>query len=85
MLDNFHDLDLTAKDIALIETALHTQKKILAVQSAAGGSGAHEKLTDLKHLMKRINRNSKRKAAPATQGWSGFARMLFCPDCNQTR
>ncbi|WP_299862141.1 hypothetical protein [uncultured Roseobacter sp.] len=89
MLDNSHNLDLTAKDIELIESALHTQKKILSVQSEAGGSGARKRLTDLKHLMKRINRSTSRRSMsqPETQrlGWGHFARSLFCTDCNQPR
>ena len=56
MLDNLNRLDLTAKDIELIEAALHTQRKILSVQSEAGGAGARQKLGDLKHLIKRIGR-----------------------------
>lgn len=85
MLDNQNNLDLTAKDIALIESALHTQKKILAVQSEAGGSGAHKKMNDLKNLMKRINRNKVRKCRAETQSWSDFARMLFSTRCDQAR
>ena len=85
MLDNVHNLDLTAKDIELIESALHTQKKILSVQSEAGGSGARKRLTDLKHLMKRINRRTTRAQTPERQGWGFFARTLFCTDCNQPR
>lgn len=85
MLNNLNNLDLTAKDIEMIEAALHTQKKILAVQSAAGGSGARRKLTDLKHLMKRINRNSVRRESPLALSWPSFARGFFCPDCNQPR
>lgn len=85
MLDSLHNLDLTAKDIELIESALHTQKKILSVQSEAGGSGAHKRLTDLKHLMKRINRSVARKPASQAQTWGAYARTLFCTECNQTR
>ncbi|MEM9636562.1 MAG: hypothetical protein AAGA94_02875 [Pseudomonadota bacterium] len=89
MLDNSHNLDLTAKDIELIESALHTQKKILSVQSEAGGSGARKRLTDLKHLMKRINRSTSRRSADEAEtqrfGWGQFARSLFCTDCSQPR
>ncbi|WP_187429258.1 hypothetical protein ROLI_029350 [Roseobacter fucihabitans] len=85
MLNNLHSLDLTADDIEMIESALHTQKKILAVQSEAGGSGAQKRLTDLQHLMKRINRNAKRKPAAQMQSWSHFFRMFFCTECKQTR
>ena len=85
MLDNLHNLDLTAKDIELIESALHTQKKILTVQSQAGGSGANKRLTDLKHLMKRIQRSTHRPTAETGQSWGQFARMLFCTQCDQVR
>lgn len=85
MLDNLHNLDLTAKDIELIESALHTQKKILSVQSEAGGSGARKRLTNLKHLMKRIDRSMTRASTPPAQSWASFARTLFCTECNQTR
>lgn len=85
MIDNLHTLGLTAKDIELIESALHTQKKILSVQSEAGGSGARKKLTDLKHLMKRINRGVSPAPKVQAQGWGHFARTLFCTDCSQPR
>ena len=85
MLDNLHNLDLSSQDIEIIESALHTQKKILAVQSEAGGSGANKKLVDLKRLLKRINRNTTQKAQAPSQSWSLFARTLFCSDYNQTR
>ena len=85
MLNNLHNLDLTAKDIELIEAALHTQKKILSVQSEAGGSGARQKLTDLKHLMKRINRSTTRQPAQQTQSWGCFARSLFGQECDGAR
>lgn len=85
MLDNLNTLDLTDKDIALIEAALHTQKKILSVQSEAGGSGANKKLSELKHLMKRISRNTARQTDAEPQGWAHYARSLFCTECNHPR
>ncbi|WP_298919857.1 hypothetical protein [uncultured Roseobacter sp.] len=85
MLDNSQNLDLTAKDIEMIESALQTQKKILSVQSQAGGSGARRKLTDLKHLIKRINRSARTTPTEPVQSWSWFVRSLFCTDCNQPR
>ncbi|WP_375228451.1 hypothetical protein [Roseobacter sp. S98] len=86
MLENLRNIDLTAKDIELIESALHTQKKILSVQSQAGGRGARKKLTDLKHLMKRLNR-----AGPACEetpaGFFQTARAFFSfnAGCEHTR
>ncbi|WP_295317557.1 hypothetical protein [Roseobacter sp.] len=82
MLDNAHNLDLTAQDIALIEAALHTQKKILTVQSQAGGRGARKKLTDLKHLMRRLNRlTTPQEPKPAgilQSAWSFFTSDATC-------
>lgn len=66
MFNNLHSLELTSEDIKLIEAALHTQKKILSVQSQAGGSGAHLKLNELKRLIARVNRSVvSKQTAPA--------------------
>ncbi|MDW4499583.1 hypothetical protein R5H30_16435 [Sulfitobacter sp. D35] len=56
MPNDNHTLELNQKDLDLIEAALHTQQKILSVQSEAGGMGAQERLSALKHLMKRLSR-----------------------------
>lgn len=77
MLDNLNRLDLTAKDIELIEAALHTQKKILAVQSEAGGTGARQKLTDLKNLLKRIGRARPQSNTNSTSFWEQMTRSFF--------
>jgi len=85
MANDLNRLDLTAKDLAMIEAALHTQKKILSVQSQAGRTGARHKLSELKHLMNRIGRN--KCEAPATVSWAQMARSFFAPqgDCSQSR
>ncbi|MEM6886846.1 MAG: hypothetical protein AAF636_01765 [Pseudomonadota bacterium] len=87
MFDDLNKLELSSKDIELIESALHTQKKILSVQSEAGGAGARRKLSDLKHLLKRVNRASRRENDDSGSGWSHLARTLFCAsgDCTQIR
>lgn len=79
MLDN-NELDLTAKDIELIEAALHTQKKILSVQSEAGRGGARQRLTDLQHLMKRIGRARQSSMRASKSSWTQAAlNYLICP------
>lgn len=84
MLENLNRLDLSTKDIELIESALHTQKKILSVQSQAGGAGARKKLTELKHLTKRIGRAQPANETPAPFSWSQFMRFFFCQgNCSQ--
>ncbi len=77
MFDSGKKLDLTTKDLEMIEAALHTQKKILSMQSEAGRTGARQKLSDLRHLMQRIGRS--RRTAPETEpvSWSLFGRTLF--------
>ena len=77
MLENVKQLELSAKDIALIEAALHTQEKILSVQREAGGAFAHEKLSDLKHLLKRVRRARPQRAACMASVWTYLAGSLF--------
>lgn len=85
MLDNLNGLDLTAKDIEMIESALHTQQKILSVQSQAGGTGAVQKLTEVKHLMNRIGRARPVAETPPGFSFSHAVRSLFCTEarCSQ--
>ena len=75
MFENGNTLDLTAKELELIEAALHTQKKILSMQSEAGGTGSRQKLSELKHLMKRIGRSKISKSEPIS--WQLITRTLF--------
>lgn len=77
MLDTLKRLDLTAKDIEMIEAALQTQKKILAVQSEAGGAGARQKLSDLKHLLQRIGRARPGGGMRTAPGFFGLLRCMF--------
>ena len=78
MLDDTNRLDLTAKDIELIEAALHTQKKILSMQSKAGGTGARQKLYDLKSLMRRIGHTRAPRTSTTALSLSQMARSFFC-------
>jgi hypothetical protein len=79
MLNNLHTLELTAQDIAMIEAALHTQKKILSVQSQAGGTGAHQKLSDMSQLIRRIGRANAKATSRPTRGWLAVLRAFFAP------
>lgn len=87
MFDDLNRLELTAKDIELIESALHTQKKILSVQSEAGGAGARQKLSDVKHLMKRVTRAGRADATPRLTAWGHIRKTLMCAsgDCSEAR
>ncbi|XDA97549.1 hypothetical protein AB1M95_15705 [Sulfitobacter sp. LCG007] len=63
MLGNSLSVELNSSDLDIIETALHTQQKILSVQSEAGAAEAKERLSALTQLLGRLSR--QRPAAPA--------------------
>ncbi|TMM51884.1 hypothetical protein [Sulfitobacter sabulilitoris] len=82
MFDDTQKLDLSSKDLSLIEDALHTQQKILSMQSRAGGAEAKSRLTDLKQLLRRLRQQTPEERAEnrggSTVSWSQMARSLFC-------
>jgi hypothetical protein len=79
MPDDVTRLDLTTKDLDLIEAALHTQQKILSVQSKAGGSGARQKLSDLRYLTQRVGRARPAPQPSASYSWIRAARCMIWP------
>lgn len=78
MLDDVQKIDVTRADLDIIETALATQEKILAVQSRAGGRNARTRLNDLKGLQRRLRRQVPDEA-PQHVGsrWSFRALSVF--------
>ncbi len=77
MIDNVQTVDLTRDDLELIEAALHTQEKILTVQSRAGGSSARTRLNDLKGLMRRLRRQVPQAEVTNEKSWTQMARSIF--------
>ncbi len=77
MLDDVQRVDLTKADLELIEAALHTQEKILTVQSRAGGNSARTRLNDLKGLMRRLRRQVPDDTVTPERRWGDVARSLF--------
>lgn len=77
MLENAHNLDLSARDLKLIQDALYTQEKILSVQSRAGGNAAKMRLNEVKELMRRVGRNTSTPKATECKSWMGLTRALF--------
>ena len=76
MKQNTHSLDLTPQELHVIEAALHTQEKILSVQSRAGGDGlARTRLEELKSVLASLNR--QRPTSSRGFGFSLFGRSLF--------
>ena len=51
MFDKSVNLEIAAKDLELLEAALHTQSKILLVQASAGSNAARSKLNQVKRLL----------------------------------
>ena len=81
MLENNHNLDLSARDLQLIQDALFTQEKILSVQSRAGGNAAKTRLNEVQHLMRRVRSNVPQPAKEQRKGLFGLTRALFGRAC----
>lgn len=79
MVSDLERLDLTAKEIELIEAALHTQTKILSVQSEAGGCGARQKLSELQRLTKRIGAARTPRITQPSPSLAQLAMSLLHP------
>ncbi|MEP6443949.1 MAG: hypothetical protein ABJ034_03585 [Hyphomicrobiales bacterium] len=77
MIDSVQAIDLTRHDLDLIEAALHTQEKILTIQSRAGGNAARLQLNDLKGLMRRLCRQVPNENTPVQKSWGQMARSIF--------
>ncbi|SFS38938.1 hypothetical protein SAMN04488040_0141 [Sulfitobacter marinus] len=54
MPDEKQKLEISQSELALIESALHTQAKILSVQASAGGAKALARLNDVKRALSTI-------------------------------
>ncbi|MBW4963173.1 hypothetical protein [Sulfitobacter sp. CW3] len=54
MSDEKQKLEISQSELALIESALHTQAKILTVQASAGGAKALARLNDVKGALSTI-------------------------------
>ncbi len=51
MFDKQQKLEISPEDFNAIESALHTQSKILHVQASAGGSNARRRLNEVKRVL----------------------------------
>lgn len=65
-------------DLEVIQDALFTQEKILAVQSRAGGNAAKMRLNDLQGLLRRMRRQRSGKSALTVGFWGIFSRNRTC-------
>ena len=79
MVRTRHKVELTQDELEVITSALHTQEKILAVQSRAGGDPAAEaRLGELRSVLDRLN-GKLGAARPLPRmpvlGWFGRSRF----------
>ncbi len=72
MSDEKQKLEISQKEFALIEAALHTQAKILSVQAGAGGAKALSRLNDVKRVLATLAQQG-----PAQQRTKALRRGFF--------
>lgn len=77
MFDTTQKLEISPREIELIESALETQSKILGVQAGAGGAGATEKLNEVKRVLATVSsqRVSDRRRSTG-RSWTGLMRFM---------
>lgn len=75
MLSNRKSVDLTPQQINVIEAALHTQEKILSMQSRVGEDDtSRARLHELQSVLNSFQRQARPKSC---LGWAGKARALL--------
>jgi len=75
MLDNQQKIAVSAEQLEVIESALHTQSKILNVQAEAGGSAARQRLNEVKRLLALLSQQKPTEAPKrCTRGALGWLR-----------
>lgn len=70
-------LDVTCDELDIIQSALHTQTKILNVQAAAGNSDAHLRLNAVKSALANVAHQTQSKTGCTPRrafNWFGCAR-----------
>ena len=77
MFETQEKIELTLDELAVIKAALHTQIKILSVQSGAGGKAALRRLNEVKRALAHIDHQTDAGLEPKRRGlfsWFGAAR-----------
>jgi hypothetical protein len=72
MFDRQQKLEISPDETAVIEAALHTQSKILAVQAGTGSRSARQRLNEVKRVLARIEASKPAAVAPSCRpriGW----------------
>ena len=77
MFDTPQKLEISPRDIELIESALETQSKILRVQAGAGGAGATERLNEVKRVLATVSAQRVSDRPRCTgRSWTGLMRFM---------
>ncbi len=79
MLGDTQSVNLSERDLEVIEAALSTQEKILSVQSRAGTRAVETNLNHLKGLLSRIKAQTRRSSGPSL--WIRLIRARPCWRC----
>ncbi|OAN77704.1 hypothetical protein A8B82_12390 [Sulfitobacter sp. EhC04] len=73
MLDNQQKIAVSAEQLEVIESALHTQSKILNVQAEAGGNAARQRLNEVKGLLAQLSQQkpaaTSKRCTRGALGW----------------
>lgn len=73
MFDKNQKLEISPGDLAIIEDALETKRKILKIQAAAGGEAALDRLNAVKQTLALLAQH--RPKAPARRRGFGLRRL----------
>ena len=79
MYDKQQKLEISQDELAVIETALHTQSKILTVQASAGGRIARDRLNAVKQVLARVAQHRVVEDKPCRKPsfcWFGMSRIF---------
>lgn len=71
MFEKTTKIDVTDRELAILEAALQTQVKILGVEAGAGTAEARTRLNEVKGVLSALHRRQKRKRSFnfALSGW----------------
>lgn len=73
-MTNKHNVDLTQQELDVIEAALHTQEKILSMQSrASGDTTAASRLSELKSTLRKLRKQKRTNVS----SWNFMSKTLF--------
>lgn len=79
MLEKQQKLEINPEELAVIESALHTQSKILDVQANAGAAAARSRLNEVKRVLARLDQQKPAPKQPRmlrSGAWFSMSRLF---------